>query len=80
VRLLFTGSRQWSILGKVPTTSDFERQLRGATTDSIICVVRKDLGEVYHQSVYDVLRALTDAGLLRRAIADIKDHPKQTAR
>jgi Fur family transcriptional regulator, stress-responsive regulator len=37
-----------------------------ADTDSIIQVVREDLGEVSHQAVYDVLRALTDAGLLRR--------------
>ena len=71
----------------VPTTSDFERLLRGAAlrvtrprvavltavhdhphteTDSIIGVVRGDLGEVSHQAVYDVLRALTAAGLVRR--------------
>ena len=37
-----------------------------ADTDSIIRVVRDDLGEVSHQAVYDVLRALTEAGLLRR--------------
>lgn len=37
-----------------------------ADTDSIIGVVRKDLGEVSHQAVYDVLRALTAAGLVRR--------------
>lgn len=37
-----------------------------ATTDSIIEAVRADLGEVSHQAVYDVLRALTAAGLLRR--------------
>ena len=37
-----------------------------ADTDSIINVVRANLGEVSHQAVYDVLRALTDAGLLRR--------------
>jgi Fur family transcriptional regulator, stress-responsive regulator len=71
----------------VPTTSDFERMLRGAAlrvtrprvavlsavhdhphadTDTIIRVVRQDRGEVSHQAVYDVLRALTAAGLLRR--------------
>jgi len=71
----------------VPTTTDFERTLRGAAlrvtrprvavltavhdhphadTDSIIGVVREDLGEVSHQAVYDVLRALTGAGLVRR--------------
>jgi Fur family ferric uptake transcriptional regulator len=37
-----------------------------ADTDSIIGVVRDDLGEVSHQAVYDVLRALTAAGLVRR--------------
>jgi Fur family ferric uptake transcriptional regulator len=37
-----------------------------ADTDSIIRVVREDLGEVSHQAVYDVLRALTGAGLVRR--------------
>jgi Fur family transcriptional regulator, stress-responsive regulator len=37
-----------------------------ATTDAIIDAVRADLGEVSHQAVYDVLRALTGAGLLRR--------------
>ncbi|MFY9807369.1 MAG: Fur family transcriptional regulator [Pseudonocardiaceae bacterium] len=71
----------------MPTTSDFERMLRGvalrvtrprvavlsavhdhphADTDSIIGVVREHLGEVSHQAVYDVLRALTAAGLVRR--------------
>jgi Fe2+ or Zn2+ uptake regulation protein len=34
-------------------------------TSSIIGVVRDDLGEVSHQAVYDVLRALTAAGLVR---------------
>ncbi|MDQ1733553.1 MAG: Fur family transcriptional regulator, stress-responsive regulator [Pseudonocardiales bacterium] len=37
-----------------------------ADTDRIIHAVRDDLGEVSHQAVYDVLRALTAAGLLRR--------------
>ena len=37
-----------------------------ADTDSIIRAVRAELGEVSHQAVYDVLRALTVAGLLRR--------------
>jgi Fur family ferric uptake transcriptional regulator len=35
-------------------------------TDWIICLVRDCLGEVSHQGVYDVLRALTAAGLVRR--------------
>ena len=37
-----------------------------ADTESITSVVRERLGEVSHQAVYDVLRALTGAGLLRR--------------
>jgi Fur family ferric uptake transcriptional regulator len=37
-----------------------------ADTDSIIGAVRRDLPEVSHQAVYDVLRALTAAGLVRR--------------
>jgi Fur family ferric uptake transcriptional regulator len=35
-------------------------------TDSILGLVRETLGAVSHQAVYDVLRALTSAGLLRR--------------
>ena len=37
-----------------------------ADTDSIIGVVREELGDVSTQAVYDVLRALTTAGLVRR--------------
>jgi Fe2+ or Zn2+ uptake regulation protein len=37
-----------------------------ADTESIIGIVRDGLGGVSHQAVYDVLRALTAAGLLRR--------------
>jgi Fur family ferric uptake transcriptional regulator len=37
-----------------------------ADTDSIIGVVRRDLSDVSHQAVYDVLRALTAASLIRR--------------
>ncbi|QGK72062.1 transcriptional repressor [Allosaccharopolyspora coralli] len=37
-----------------------------ANTDTIIGAVRDDLPKVSHQAVYDVLRALTIAGLLRR--------------
>ena len=72
----------------MPTTSDFERMVRGASlrvtgprvavlravhdhphadTDSISGAVREDLGVVVSlQAVYDVLRALTEAGLVRR--------------
>jgi Fur family transcriptional regulator, stress-responsive regulator len=37
-----------------------------ADTDSVIGVVRTELPAVSHQAVYDVLRALTAAGLVRR--------------
>ena len=37
-----------------------------ADTDTILSAVRAEVGAVSHQAVYDVLRALTDAGLLRR--------------
>jgi Fur family ferric uptake transcriptional regulator len=37
-----------------------------ADTDQIIGAARADLGEVSHQAVYDVLRALTAKGLVRR--------------
>lgn len=37
-----------------------------ADTESITGVVRERHGAVSHQAVYDVLRALTTAGLLRR--------------
>jgi Fe2+ or Zn2+ uptake regulation protein len=39
---------------------------RHADTGSLIEAVREDLGDVSPQAVYDVLRALTDAGLVRR--------------
>jgi Fur family transcriptional regulator, stress-responsive regulator len=37
-----------------------------ADTDAIIGVVREELGDVSRQAIYDVLRALTTAGLVRR--------------
>ena len=37
-----------------------------ADTAAIIGLVREDLNEVSHQAVYDVLRALTAASLVRR--------------
>ena len=37
-----------------------------ADTDAIIGAVRAAYGQVSHQAVYDVLRVLTDAGLVRR--------------
>ncbi len=41
-------------------------ELPHADTDAIIGRARAQLGAVSHQAVYDVLRALTDVGLLRR--------------
>ena len=37
-----------------------------ADTASLIAAAREDTGEVSHQAVYDVLQALTEAGLVRR--------------
>jgi len=37
-----------------------------ADTDAILAASRDRLGTVSHQAVYDVLRALTEAGLVRR--------------
>jgi Fur family ferric uptake transcriptional regulator len=37
-----------------------------ADTESLIGAVRRELPNVSHQAVYDVLRALTTAGLVRR--------------
>ena len=37
-----------------------------ADTEALIRAAREGLGAVSHQAVYDVLRALTDAGLVRR--------------
>ncbi|RZQ60978.1 Fur family transcriptional regulator [Amycolatopsis suaedae] len=37
-----------------------------ADTETVLTLVRAELPSVSHQAVYDVLRALTDAGLVRR--------------
>ncbi|MFC3688710.1 Fur family transcriptional regulator [Aquipuribacter hungaricus] len=37
-----------------------------ADTDTVLRAARASLGAVSHQAVYDVLRTLTDAGLVRR--------------
>lgn len=37
-----------------------------ADTETVIAATRQALGEVSHQAVYDVLHALTAAGLVRR--------------
>ena len=42
------------------------RDHRHVDTDTVIALVRAQLPTVSHQTVYDVLRALTDAGLVRR--------------
>lgn len=50
---------------RVAVLGAVERQPH-ADTDTIVGAVRAELGEVSTQAVYDVLRALTGAGLLRR--------------
>ncbi|HEX5203980.1 Fur family transcriptional regulator [Paractinoplanes rhizophilus] len=42
------------------------RDHRHIDTDTVIELVRADHPTVSHQAIYDVLRALTDAGLIRR--------------
>jgi Fur family ferric uptake transcriptional regulator len=42
------------------------RRLPHADTESVITAARADLGDLSHQAVYDVLRAFTDAGLVRK--------------
>jgi Fur family transcriptional regulator, stress-responsive regulator len=42
------------------------RALPHADTDAVLAAARERLGAVSHQAVYDVLRALTEAGLVRR--------------
>ncbi len=42
------------------------REIPHADTDSIIAAVRRDLADVSHQAVYDSLRVLSEAGLVRR--------------
>ncbi len=37
-----------------------------ADTDTVLAATRTELAEVSHQTVYDVLRALTDTGVVRR--------------
>ena len=46
---------------------DAVRRLPHADTESIITAVRADTGDVSHQAVYDVLRALTEAGWSARS-------------
>ena len=42
------------------------RRLPHADTESLIGAVRAEHGEVSHQAVYDVLKALTEARLVRK--------------
>ena len=42
------------------------REIPHADTDSIIGAVRRELPDVSHQAVYDSLRALSEAGVVRR--------------
>ena len=45
---------------------DAVRRLPHADTDSLIAAVRAHTGEISHQAVYDVLRVLTEAGIVRK--------------
>jgi Fe2+ or Zn2+ uptake regulation protein len=45
---------------------DAVRRLPHADTDSLITAVRDETGEISHQAVYDVLKVLTEAGLVRK--------------
>jgi Fur family ferric uptake transcriptional regulator len=45
---------------------DAVRRLPHADTDSLISAVRSATGEISHQAVYDVLKVLTDAGIVRK--------------
>jgi Fe2+ or Zn2+ uptake regulation protein len=45
---------------------DAVRRLPHGDTDSLISAVRADAGDISHQAVYDVLKVLTDAGLVRK--------------
>ncbi len=58
VGLRVTGPRL-AVLGAVRTHPH-------ADTDTIIQAARRDLPDVSHQAVYDVLRALSASGLVRR--------------
>jgi Fe2+ or Zn2+ uptake regulation protein len=45
---------------------DAVRRLPHADTDSLITAVRAGTGEISHQAVYDVLKVLSEAGLIRK--------------
>jgi Fur family ferric uptake transcriptional regulator len=45
---------------------DAVRRLPHADTDSVISAVRAENGDISHQAVYDVLKVLTEAQLVRK--------------
>jgi Fe2+ or Zn2+ uptake regulation protein len=45
---------------------DAVRRLPHADTDSLISAVRAETGDISHQAVYDVLKVLTEAHLVRK--------------
>ncbi len=45
---------------------DAVRRLPHGDTDSLINAVRAETGDISHQAVYDVLKVLTEAGLIRK--------------
>ncbi|MDX6375167.1 MAG: Fur family transcriptional regulator, stress-responsive regulator [Nocardioidaceae bacterium] len=45
---------------------DAVRRLPHADTDALITSVRTETGDISHQAVYDVLKALTEARLIRK--------------
>ena len=45
---------------------DAVQRLPHADTESLITAVRSETGEISHQAVYDVLKVLTGAGLVRK--------------
>jgi Fur family transcriptional regulator, stress-responsive regulator len=45
---------------------DAVRRLPHADTDSLITAVRAETGDISHQAVYDVLKVLTEARLVRK--------------
>jgi len=45
---------------------DAVRRLPHADTDSLITAVREETGDISHQAVYDVLKVLTGARLVRK--------------
>ena len=61
-----SGTRDSASPGRGWRCSTAVAELPHADTDALIGAVRRDLPAVSHQAVYDSLRALADAGLVRR--------------